>query len=61
MTTLLIVWGIGATALALFYRSDARWWKHECQRRTEKAIVPVSDGERPFQKATMPDRKAAHD
>ena len=58
MTTFLIVWGIGATALALFYRSDARWWRQEYQRRTEQAIVPVSDRERPFEEATMPDRRA---
>ena len=58
MTTLLFIWGIGATALALFYRSDSRWWKQECQRRTEKVIVPGSGGERPFEQATMPARKA---
>jgi len=57
MTTPLIVWGIGATALALFYRSDARWWKQECQRRTEKVVVPGSGRERPFEPATMPDRR----
>ena len=57
MTTLLIVWGIGATALALFYRSDARWWKHECRRRTEKVSVPVSDVEHPFEQAKLPDRR----
>jgi len=40
MTTLLVLWALGATGLALYYRSDAGWWRHECQRRTERVALP---------------------
>jgi len=51
MTTLLVLWALGATGLALYHRADAGWWRHECQRRTERQewqrraeLVALPDG-----------------
>jgi hypothetical protein len=62
MTTLLLIWGIGATGFALYYRADAIWWKRQakdCHRLIERSIPPASvpEGLRPFEKAKLPDRR----